>query len=201
MRILERRGKTVKRVFDVILSALLLIILLPVMAFCAVGVYLSLGSPVLFRQIRVGEGEKEFVMLKFRSMREGCGDGWTTGVDKRKTRFGNFLRRTSLDELPQLVNVLRGEMSLVGPRPELVRFVKKFKGEIKDYSVRHLVKPGITGAAQIKGLRGNTSLTERVSEDISYIEGWSVWLDIKILFLTPFRMLNRSEKYTGEINE
>lgn len=201
MRILERRNIIAKRIFDIILSAAFLIILLPVMAFCAVGVYFSLGRPILFRQTRVGEREREFVMLKFRSMREGCESGWTTGVDGRKTRFGNFLRRTSLDELPQLINVLRGEMSLVGPRPELVRFVKKFKGEIKDYSLRHLVKPGITGAAQIKGLRGNTSLTERVAEDISYIEGWSIWLDIKILFLTPFRMLNRSEVYTGEINE
>ena len=198
MRILKRHSVILKRTFDIVGASLLILLTLPVMLFVGVGVLLSLGRPVIFRQRRVGRGEKEFEMLKFRSMREGDegSDGWSTGVNTRKTRFGNFIRRTSLDELPQLFNVLRGEMSLVGPRPEQPRFVEKFKSEVPDYEKRHLVKPGITGLAQIRGLRGDTSLTDRLSEDISYIEGWSIWLDIKIILLTPFRMINRKEVYT-----
>ena len=204
VRILKRGNIILKRAFDVVGATVLLLLALPVMLFTAVGVLISLGRPVLFRQKRVGRGEKEFEMLKFRSMKEvGDGnDGWSTGVNARKTRFGNFIRRTSIDELPQLINVLRGEMSLVGPRPEQPRFVQKFKTEIPGYEKRHFVKPGITGLAQIRGLRGDTSLTDRLLEDISYIEGWSIWLDIKILLITPFRMINRKEIYTkgGEGN-
>lgn len=197
MRILQRRGRIIKRAIDILGATVLLTLAAPVMLLVAVGVALSLGRPILFRQRRVGRGGLEFEMLKFRSMKFGAGSGWTTGVDARKTRFGNFIRRYSLDELPQLFNVLGGSMSLVGPRPEQPHFVEKFKQEIDGYDRRHLVQPGITGLAQIKGLRGDTSLAERVSADISYIESWSFWLDIKILLMTPFKMLNRREVYTG----
>ena len=195
MRILKKRNIILKRIFDILGAIILLVLASPVMLTVAIGVSISLGRPVLFRQRRVGRDGAEFEMLKFRSMRDGETDGWTTGVDTRKTRFGNFIRRTSLDELPQLINVLRGEMSLVGPRPEQPRFVEKFKSEIPGYDKRHTVKPGITGLSQIKGLRGDTSLTARLSEDIAYIEGWSLWLDIKILLITPFRMINKKEVY------
>ena len=196
MRIHEKKNIIIKRIFDIVGASVLLVLASPVMLFVSLGVLVSLGRPVLFKQKRVGISEIEFKMLKFRSMRDGEEDGWTTGVDARKTRFGNFIRRTSLDELPQLFNVLRGDMSLVGPRPEQPRYVEKFKTEIEGYEKRHSVKPGITGLAQIKGLRGDTSLTARLSEDMSYIEGWSLWLDIKILFTTPLKMINRGEKYT-----
>ena len=193
---MEKKNIIIKRIFDIVGASVLLVLASPVMLFVSLGVLVSLGRPVLFKQKRVGISEIEFEMLKFRSMRDGEEDGWTTGVDARKTRFGNFIRRTSLDELPQLFNVLRGDMSLVGPRPEQPRYVAKFKTEIEGYEKRHSVKPGITGLAQIKGLRGDTSLTARLSEDMSYIEGWSLWLDIKILFTTPLKMINRGEKYT-----
>ena len=196
VRIHEKKNIILKRVFDIVGAVLLLVLASPVMLFVSLGVSISLGRPVLFRQKRVGRDGVEFEMLKFRSMKAGEEDGWTTGVDERKTRFGNFIRRTSLDELPQLINVLRGDMSLVGPRPEQPRYVEKFKTEIEGYEKRHSVKPGITGLAQIKGLRGDTSLTARLAEDISYIEGWSIWLDIKILFMTPAKMINKGEKYT-----
>ena len=198
MRILKTHNIIIKRVFDIAAALLLLLISLPIMLVVSLGVLVSLGRPILFRQRRVGRGGREFEMLKFRSMRDSdeSGEHWTTGVDERKTRFGNFIRRFSLDELPQLFNVLRGEMSLVGPRPELPFFVKKFTDEIPGYDARHKIKPGITGLAQIKGLRGDTSPAERLSEDMAYINGWSLWLDIKILVVTPFRMLNKKEIYT-----
>ena len=143
---------------------------------------------------------REFQMLKFRSMRESTAEdeaSWSTGIDRRKTRFGNFLRKTSIDELPQLFNVLAGSMSLVGPRPELPRFVEKFKTEIPLYMVKHYVKPGITGLAQVNGLRGNTSVEDRIHADIYYIESWSLALDLLILLRTPFRAINKSEVYSG----
>ena len=137
-------------------------------------------------------------MLKFRSMRVNSESdkAWTTDRDPRKTRFGTFLRRSSIDELPQLFNVLAGSMSLVGPRPEIPVFVNRFKNTVPLYMVKHYVKPGITGLAQIKGLRGDTSIEARINEDIKYIEGWSVALDIEILLKTPFKAFNRNEKYT-----
>lgn len=187
-----------KRVLDILGSLALIILTLPAMLLCAVGVRLSSDGPILFRQRRVGKGGREFVMLKFRSMRRGEGENntWSRGIDKRKTRFGNFMRRTSLDELPQLFNVLVGDMSLVGPRPEIPVFVNKFKREIPLYMLKHYVKPGITGLAQIRGLRGDTSLTKRIESDLYYIENWSLWLDLKILLLTPLHAINKKEKYT-----
>lgn len=187
-----------KRTLDILGSLALILLTLPVMAVCAVGVKLSSDGPILFRQRRVGKLGREFVMLKFRSMRRGEGENstWSSGIDKRKTRFGNLMRRTSLDELPQLFNVLAGDMSLVGPRPEIPVFVNKFKHEIPLYMLKHYVKPGITGLAQIRGLRGDTSLVKRIEADLYYIENWSVWLDIKILLLTPMHAINKKEKYT-----
>ena len=191
----------VKRSLDIALSLALIILLSPIMLIVSLGVLISLGRPILFKQERIGRCGVPFVMLKFRSMREGGEEGWSTGIDGRKTRFGNLIRRLSLDELPQLFNVLSGEMSLVGPRPEISRFVEKFKERIPLYMQKHLVKPGITGLAQIRGLRGDTALDERIRVDIYYIENWSLWLDFKILLITPFKMLNRREIYTGQGKE
>jgi lipopolysaccharide/colanic/teichoic acid biosynthesis glycosyltransferase len=136
-------------------------------------------------------------MLKFRSMRvdNNTTTEWTTDTDERKTRFGNFLRKTSIDELPQLFNVLMGSMSLVGPRPEIPVFVSHFKEVIPLYMVKHYVKPGMTGLAQIKGLRGDTSVEDRIHEDIAYIENWSFMMDLYILFKTPFKAINKNERY------
>jgi exopolysaccharide biosynthesis polyprenyl glycosylphosphotransferase len=192
------KNAALKRAMDIVCSLVLIVVFSPVMISVALGVLVSLGRPIFFKQERVGLMGKPFGMIKFRSMRPGRGTsgGWSTGVDSRKTRFGNLIRRYSLDELPQLFNVLAGSMSLVGPRPEQREFVERFKDEIPLYMVKHYVKPGMTGLAQIKGLRGDTSISERISADISYIEGWSLLLDIQILLKTPFRMLNRSEVYT-----
>ena len=136
-------------------------------------------------------------MYKFRSMRVNSNekDGWSNEQDTRKTRFGAFIRMFALDELPQFFNVLKGDMSLVGPRPEVPFYVDKFKKEIPLYMLKHISRPGITGQAQIKGLRGDTSIQARIEEDINYIENWTIWKDIRILLLTPLRAINRHEKY------
>ena len=190
----------IKRAVDIVGALLLIILTSPIMLAAAVGVKISSEGPVLFRQVRVGRMGQEFVMLKFRSMRlDPKGDcSWSTGVDERKTRFGNFLRRTSIDELPQLFNVLAGSMSLVGPRPEIPRFVEQFRNEIPLYMVKHYVKPGITGLAQVNGLRGDTSIRDRIYADIYYIETWSLMLDLSVLLRTPFKAINKSEVYTGD---
>lgn len=187
----------VKRVFDIIGSILMIILTSPIMLVAVIGVRISSPGPVLYKQERVGMLGKPFVMLKFRSMHLNDEDKkeWTKGDDPRKTRFGTFMRRTAMDELPQLFNVLKGDMSLIGPRPEITVFVEHFKEIIPLYMVKHYVKPGMTGLAQIKGLRGNTSLEDRIHEDISYIENWSLPLDIYILLATPFKMINKSEKF------
>ena len=186
-----------KRLIDIFGSLALIILTAPIMIFAAIGVCISSPGPIFFKQTRIGKLGKKFTMLKFRSMKVNTGstDTWTTDGDVRKTKFGTFLRRTAIDELPQLFNVLGGSMSLVGPRPELPIFVEHFKEEIPLYMVKHYVKPGITGLAQIKGLRGDTSVEERIQEDISYIENWSLWLDLSILFKTPFKAFNKNEKY------
>ena len=120
---------------------------------------------------------------------------WTTNTDPRKTRFGTFMRKTGIDELPQLFNVLLGQMSIVGPRPELAKYVEEYSKTIPLYMVKHQVKPGITGLAQIYGYRGDTSIERRIELDIKYIENWTLWSDIKIILITPFKMFNRNEKY------
>lgn len=189
----------IKRTIDIIGSLALIIITSPLMIAAAIGVKLSSPGPIFFKQLRVGRMGKQFYMLKFRSMKvnDKSGTAWSTGVDDRKTKFGNFMRRTSIDELPQFFNVLAGDMSLVGPRPEIPHFVEYFKDKIPLYMVKHYVKPGITGLAQIKGLRGDTSIEDRIHEDINYIENWSLGLDIYILLRTPFKAVNKSEVYVN----
>ena len=191
---LEQIGwAALKRTFDIIVSLVGLIILSPIMLILAVGVKLSSPGPVFFCQERVGYNQKKFRMMKFRSMRvnDQSDTAWSAPGDERRTKFGAFMRRTSLDELPQLVNVLKNEMSLVGPRPELPHFVEKFKQTIPLYMVKHQVKPGMTGWAQVNGYRGDTSIKKRIELDLWYIDNWSPLLDLKILFQTvPFAMLS-----------
>ena len=167
------------------------------MIVAAIGVRLSSKGPIIFKQERVGKNNKTFTMYKFRSMRVNNEEqtGWTTPEDKRKTRFGTFMRKTGIDELPQFFNVLFGSMSIVGPRPELPAFVDKYSKTVPLYKVKHQVRPGITGLAQIYGFRGDTSIEGRIEMDIRYIEHWSLFNDIKIIVSTPFKMFNRNEKY------
>lgn len=190
----------IKRAVDVVGSLSLIILTSPIMLVTAIGVKLSSPGPVFFRQIRAGKMGRRFMMYKFRSMRVNSlsNKAWTTNVDKRKTRFGNFIRKSAIDELPQLFNVLKGDMSLVGPRPEIPIFVERFKEIIPLYMVKHYVKPGMTGLAQVKGLRGDTSVEDRIHEDIEYIEQWSLLKDILIMLKTPFVMFNKNEKYFEE---
>ncbi len=178
----------VKRAMDIVCSLVLILVFSPVMIAVAIGVKLSSPGPVFFCQERIGKNKKPFKMLKFRSMRiTGTENtGWSTNSDPRKTRFGSFIRKFSLDELPQFFNVLRGDMSIVGPRPEVPFHVRHFKEEVPLYLLRQQVRPGITGWAQVNGLRGDTSIEERVKYDLWYIENWSIWLDFKILLMTAF---------------
>ncbi|MBQ7335696.1 MAG: exopolysaccharide biosynthesis polyprenyl glycosylphosphotransferase [Clostridia bacterium] len=190
-------NQILKRAVDIIGSIVMIVVTSPLMLFTAIGVKISSPGPILFKQTRVGRHNKEFVMYKFRSMRVNASEqtGWSTEEDPRKTRFGAFIRKFALDELPQFFNVLKGDMSLVGPRPEVPFYVDKFKKEIPLYMLKHTLRPGITGQAQIKGLRGDTSIEARIEEDINYIENWTIWRDLHILLLTPFRAVNRHEKY------
>lgn len=175
-----------KRLFDIFSSGLGLVLISPLLILISIGVKLSSSGPIFFAQERIGLDGKKFKMWKFRSMRVDAEAvaTWTTKDDPRKTPFGSLLRATSLDELPQLWNVFIGDMSLVGPRPEQPKYVEKFKHEIPAYMLRHKMKAGITGWAQVNGWRGDTSLHRRIECDLYYIRHWSLWLDIKILFLT-----------------
>ena len=178
----------VKRLTDIALSAIGLIVLSPLLLLTALALKIAQKGSVLFTQTRVGAGKRRFTMYKFRTMVEN-GDSetaWSRGDDPRRTRLGALLRKTSIDELPQLVNVLRGDMSLVGPRPELPHFVDEFKRDVPLYMVRHQVKPGMTGLAQVNGCRGDTPIPERIHYDVEYVETWSYGLDIVILFKTLF---------------
>ena len=190
-------NQLVKRTLDVVGSLVLILMTAPLMFGVAVGVRASSPGPILFRQTRIGKNNRPFTMYKFRSMRvnDSEEDGWSHEGDPRKTRFGAWIRKFALDELPQFFNVLKGDMSLVGPRPEVPFYVEKFKKEIPLYMLKHTLRPGITGLAQIKGLRGDTSIADRIEEDINYIEHWSIWLDLWILLLTPFKSVNRRENY------
>lgn len=180
-----------KRVMDIVVSMLALVGLAPILATIAVLVKLTSRGPVLYAQERMGLDGRTFRMLKFRSMRvdaeQESGAVWANANDSRRTAFGTFLRKTSLDELPQLWNVLRGDMSLVGPRPERPVFVSQFRSEIPHYMLRHKVKAGITGWAQVNGWRGNTSLAHRIECDLFYIKYWSLALDFKILTMTLWK--------------
>jgi Undecaprenyl-phosphate glucose phosphotransferase len=182
----------VKRVFDLVLSALGLVVLAPALLALALWVRLDSPGPVLYAQERVGLSGKRFRMLKFRTMRVDAeakgGPGWTTPGDPRRTRAGRILRPLSLDELPQLWNVFRGEMSLVGPRPERPVYVEQFRASVPRYMLRHHMKSGITGWAQVHGLRGDTPLDRRIEFDLYYISHWSLGLDVRILLLTALRV-------------
>ncbi len=180
----------IKRVVDVIGSLFGIIVTSPIMLISAILVKCSSPGPIIFRQERVGLHNKSFDMYKFRTMEQQSPANekraWTVKDDPRVTTIGKFLRRTSLDELPQLFNILKGDMSLVGPRPERPHFVDKFKEEIPRYMVKHQVRPGLTGWAQVNGLRGDTSIKKRIEYDVYYIENWTMGFDIKIIFLTFF---------------
>ena len=184
-----------KRTIDLIGSGILIVLCAIPMIFIAIGVKISSPGPIFFKQERVGLNKKPFKMLKFRSMRTDIDhNGWSTDKDDRKTKFGSFIRKFSLDELPQLFNVFVGQMSLIGPRPELPCYVAQFKEEVPLYLVRQQIRPGMTGWAQVNGLRGDTSIEERVEYDIWYIENWSLGLDIKILWKTIFGGMINSEQ-------
>jgi Undecaprenyl-phosphate glucose phosphotransferase len=189
----------VKRIMDVVLSALALLLLSPLMALIAVLIKLTSPGPIIYRQERCGLNGKSFDMLKFRSLRvdaeQQTGPIWARKNDDRRTRLGTFLRKTSLDELPQLWNVLRGDMSLVGPRPERPVFVNQFRKTIPGYMARHCVKAGITGWAQVHGWRGNTSLRKRIQYDLYYITHWTPLLDIRILWMTLFKGIIHKNAY------
>ncbi len=180
-----------KRALDLVGATAMLIALSPVMAYIALKIRVHHGKPVIFRQERMGLDGRVFQMLKFRTMPNDAevvtGPVWATENDPRVTGFGATLRRLSLDELPQLWNVIRGEMSLVGPRPERPVFIEKFRYTVPSYMLRHRMKAGLTGWAQIHGWRGDTSLEKRIQCDLYYARNWSIWLDLKILLLTPFR--------------
>lgn len=177
-----------KRAFDLVVSGILLVLSAPLMLLLALWVKLDSKGPVFHRQERVGRDRRPFQMLKFRSMRADAesqsGPVWASEGDPRRTRSGVFLRKWSLDELPQLWNVFRGEMSLVGPRPERAFFVQQFERDVLDYYDRHRVKSGLTGWAQVHGLRGNVPIEDRTRYDLYYVENWSLWLDLRILWMT-----------------
>ncbi len=180
-----------KRAMDVIGAVIAIILSSPLMLIVAIGVKVTSKGPLIFKQERVGLHNKPFMMYKFRTMEvqpvEEEKLGWTKKHDPRVTKIGRILRKTSLDELPQFFNVLKGDMSMIGPRPERPHFVEKFKEEIPRYMIKHQVRPGITGWAQVNGYRGDTSIRKRIEHDVHYIENWTLGLDIKILFLTIFK--------------
>jgi len=192
-------NQVAKRAFDVCFSLLVLVGLSPVFGVVALGVKLTSPGPVLYRQERMGLDGQRFRMLKFRTMRPDAeaqtGPVWASAGDPRRVPYGAMLRRFSLDELPQFVNVLRGEMSVVGPRPERPLFVERFRQTVPGYMLRHKVKSGLTGWAQVHGLRGNTSLEKRIEYDLEYIERWSFGLDLRIIALTMVRLLFERNAY------
>lgn len=183
-------SQCVKWLEDKVLSGLILLAISPLMICLALGVKLSSPGPIFYRQERVGLNNRNFMMLKFRSMpvdTEKNGVKWGGSASKATNKFGQLIRKTSLDELPQFINVLKGDMSIVGPRPERPMFVDQFKDEIPNYMKKHLVKAGITGWAQINGWRGDTDLKERIEHDIYYIENWSLMFDLKIILMTFYK--------------
>lgn len=197
----KKRYDILKRALDIVCSVIALVALSPIFLVTAMAIKLEDRGPVIFSQDRTGKGGRVFRMYKFRSMcvgaekqrnqlldrNEADGPLFKIADDPRVTRVGRFIRRTSIDELPQLFNILKGDMSLVGPRPERPFFVEKFREEIPRYMVKHQVRPGLTGWAQINGYRGDTSIKKRIEYDLYYIENWTLGLDIKILFLTFFK--------------
>ncbi len=189
-------NRALKRTVDIVLSLIALCIVLPLWPFIAIGIKLSSPGDVFFKQLRTGYRGNEFICYKFRTMRDSADKDTkqATRDDPRKTKFGNFLRRTNLDELPQLLNVLKGDMSIVGPRPHMVKHTEMYKDLIEKYMVRHIIKPGITGWAQVNGYRGETrelwQMEKRVECDVWYAENWNLMLDFKIMFLTVWNMIH-----------
>ncbi|HEX9457743.1 MAG TPA: undecaprenyl-phosphate glucose phosphotransferase, partial [Thermoanaerobaculia bacterium] len=196
---LEGWSRFLKRGFDLIVATAALIVFSPVMLAVAIAIKLGDRGPVFYRQERMGLDGKPFDIFKFRSMRVGAendtGAKWAEKDDPRRTRVGRFIRETSLDELPQLFNVLLGDMSVVGPRPERPQFVEQFRAEFPHYMLRHKVRAGMTGWAQVHGWRGNTSIRIRIEHDLYYIENWSLMLDLKILFMTVVHGLKHENAY------
>jgi putative colanic acid biosynthesis UDP-glucose lipid carrier transferase len=201
-RPLSDRAKLVKAIMDFGIASVGLLLCLPLMAVVTLAVKFADGGPVFFRQRRLGENQRQFVIYKFRTMKvmeDGAFIRQAKENDARVTRIGRFLRRTSLDELPQLINVLRGEMSLVGPRPHAVAHDETFERQLPHYARRHRVKPGITGWAQVNGLRGETKspddMRRRMEHDLHYINNWSIGLDLKILLSTVVAVLAGHKAY------
>jgi undecaprenyl-phosphate glucose phosphotransferase len=187
------RARIGKRLADALLSAIGLVLLTPLFSVVAVAIYLTSGRPIFYTQERVGQGGRRFRIIKFRSMRldaeSETGPIWASDHDSRCTRIGDWLRHTNIDELPQLFNVFRGDMSLVGPRPERPIFVEQFRAELPDYDLRHAVPSGMTGWAQVHGWRGRTSLRKRIQYDLDYIRRWTFLLDMMILLMTVQHVL------------
>jgi len=196
---LEGWSRFLKRAFDLAVTSLALIVFSPLMLAIAVAIWLEDRGPIFYRQVRMGLDGKPFEIVKFRSMRVGAetlsGAVWAEKDDPRRTRIGRVIRAWSLDELPQLWNVLVGDMSVVGPRPERPQFVEQFRAEFPHYMLRHKVRAGMTGWAQVHGWRGNTSVRMRIEHDLYYIENWSLGLDVKILFMTVLHGLRHENAY------
>ena len=195
MKQIKLRGlnAAIKRFLDLFFVTLIGVAISPLLFFLAIGVWVSSPGPIIYSQERIGRGGKKFMIYKFRSMRhkterseekEKEKGNWTVANDYRRTGFGKFIRKTSLDELPQLWNICKGDMSLIGPRPEQPFFVDKFKKELPRYDERHQIRPGLTGWAQVNGWRGNTSITERLQYDLFYIDNWSMVFDLRIIVAT-----------------
>ena len=184
-------NQLLKRCVDIFGATVAIILFSPIMLIVSILIKITSPGPLIFKQERIGLHNKSFKMYKFRSMEvqpeEKEKTAFTTKNDPRVTGIGRFIRQTSIDELPQLFNILKGDMSLVGPRPERPFFVEKFKEEIPRYMIKHQVRPGMTGWAQVNGLRGNTSIKRRIAYDLYYIENWTLGFDFKILFLTFFK--------------
>jgi exopolysaccharide biosynthesis polyprenyl glycosylphosphotransferase len=196
---LQGWNSMVKRGMDIAVALAAILALLPFLPLVALAIWLEDRGPIFYRQERMGLDGKSFMILKLRSMRvnaeSSSGPVWAIRDDPRRTRVGSFLRHTSIDELPQLWNVLTGDMSIVGPRPERPTFVREFKHKIPRYMLRHRVKSGITGWAQVHGWRGNTSIKKRIQYDLYYIQNWSLSLDFKILWMTVRHALKQHNAY------
>ena len=193
------RHRVIKRIFDFMFSLVALIITFPITIFIAIAIKVTSPGPIFFKQKRVGMNNIEFNMLKFRSMvvqEIGASNTkWTTHDDPRVTKIGKIIRKHNIDELPQFINVLTGDMSVVGPRPERKHFVAEFKNEINNYMVRHFTKAGITGWAQVNGWRGDTSIRKRIEHDLYYIENWNFFFDLKIIWMTVFGRKTHKNAY------
>ncbi len=187
-------NRMAKRVFDIVLTLVLIVLSAPFWVLAMILVKLDDGGPIFYAQERVGRDQTVFKVLKFRTMKvnaeKDTGPVWAKQNDSRRTRTGDIFRRWNIDELPQFINVLRGDMTLVGPRPERPHFVNQFRETIPRYMARHKIKSGITGWAQVNGYRGNTSIHERIKYDLYYMENWSLAFDLKILFMTLFAYKN-----------